>query len=120
MPSLYVPSQLSVDQLAQRSSGLSGAAIEQVCLDAKRAAILAAKPQVEETEVFRRLGLMMAMMEGQRLHSLKSEIQWLRRWHPRFFSQRVLAAAYGVSQRQIRNAIEEEDGHGDQGDESAT
>ena len=116
----YVPSQLSVDQLAQRSSGLSGAAIEQVCLDAKRAAILAAKPQVEETEVFRRLGLMMAMMEGQRLHSLKSEIQWLRRWHPRFFSQRVLAAAYGVSQRQIRNAIEEEDGHGDQGDESAT
>ena len=64
--------------------------------------------------------MMMAMMEGQRLHSLKSEIQWLRRWHPRFFSQRVLAAAYGVSQRQIRNAIEEEDGHGDQGDESAT
>ena len=84
----------------------------------KLVALLAAA--VVAVPVFRRLGLMMAMMEGQRLHSLKSEIQWLRRWHPRFFSQRVLAAAYGVSQRQIRNAIEEEDGHGDQGDESAT
>ena len=113
------PSQLNLSDLAQRSEGLSGAAIEQVCLDAKRTAILSAKSKVEETEVFRRLGLTVAMNNGQRLHSLQSEIQWLRHWHPKFFSQRVLAAAYGVSQRQIRNAIEEENVHGNRGDESA-
>ncbi|OYD51859.1 AAA family ATPase [Acidovorax kalamii] len=115
----YTPSPLSLSELAQRSEGLSGAAIEQVCLDAKRKAILSAKPHVEETEVFRRLGLTVAMNNGQRLHSVQSEIQWLRHWYPKYFSQRVLAAAYGVSQRQIRNAIEEENDNGDRGDESA-
>lgn len=115
----YTPSPLNLSDLGQRSEGLSGAAIEQVCLDAKRTAILSSKPKVEETEVFRRLGLTVAMNNGQRLHSLQSEIQWLRHWHPKFFSQRVLAAAYGVSQRQIRNAIEEENAHGNRGDESA-
>lgn len=116
----YGPSSLNLPDLAQRSEGLSGATIEQVCLDAKRKAILSAKPQVDETEVFRRLGLMMAMVGGHQLHSVKSEIQWLRHWHSKFFSQRVLAAAYGVSQRQIRNAIEEENSDGEQGEEGAS
>lgn len=116
----YGPSSLNLPDLAQRSEGLSGATIEQVCLDAKRKAILSAKPQVDETEVFRRLGLTMAMVGGHRLHSVKSEIQWLRHWHSKFFSQRVLAAAYGVSQRQIRNAIEEENSDGEQGEEGAS
>lgn len=115
----YAPSSLNFTDLADRSEGLSGAAIEQVCLDAKRAAILSAKPQIDETELLRRLGLTIAMNHGQSLPNVQAEIQWLRSWHPKFFSQRVLAAAYGVSLRQIRNAIEEDHQDGDRGDKSA-
>ena len=112
--------QLNFVELAQRSEGLSGAAIEQVCLDARRTAILDGKQQVEESQLLRRLGLVVAMDNGQKLHSVRSEIQWLRQWYPKFFSQRVLAAAYGVSQRQIRNTIEEESDDGKRGDKSAS
>lgn len=115
----YAPSSLNFTDLADRSQGLSGAAIEQVCLDAKRAAIFSAKPQIDETELLRRLGLTIAMNHGQSLPNVQAEIQWLRSWHPKFFSQRVLAAAYGVSLRQIRNAIEEDHQDGDRGDKSA-
>lgn len=104
-------------ELAERSEGLSGASIQQVCMDAKRTAVLSGLPNVEEIEVFRRLGLTIAMNNELRLHSVQSEIQWLRRWYPKFFSQRVLAAAYYLSLRQIRNALEEK--NGDRADKGA-
>ena len=101
-----LPAQ-SFKELAERSEGLSGAAIQQVCLDAKRTAILSGISNVEEIEVFRRLGLTVAMSSELRLHSVQSEIQWLRGWYPKFFSQRALAAVYDISLRQVRNALEE-------------
>ncbi|PWB19326.1 AAA family ATPase [Comamonas sp. JNW] len=109
----------SFKELAERSEGLSGAAIQQVSLDAKRTAILSGVMNVEEVEIFRRLGLTVAMGEELRLHSVQSEIQWLRRWYPKFFSQRVLAAAYGISLRQVRNSLGEKGDYGDKGVDSA-
>ncbi|WP_034397736.1 anti-phage ATPase IteA [Comamonas thiooxydans] len=108
----------SFKELAERSDGLSGAAIQQVSLDAKRSAILSGSSNIEEIEVFRRLGLTVAMSKEIRLHSVQSEMQWLRRWYPKFFSQRVLAAAYGISLRQVRNTLDEKGGDGDRGDQS--
>lgn len=109
----------SFKELAERSEGLSGAAIQQVCLDARRTAILSGLPNVEEVEVFRRLGLIVAMSRELRLHSVQSEMQWLRLWYSKFFSQRVLAAAYGISLRQVRNALIEKGDDGERGDASA-
>ena len=63
--------------LAERSAGASGALLEQVCLDAKRVAVLAGKPQADETEVFRRLALAMALASGVGLSTLDDEIRWL-------------------------------------------
>jgi len=114
----YPHSALNIHELAERSEGLSGAAIEQVCLDAKRSAILSGAVQLEDFEVFRRLGLVIAMNTQKRLHSVQAEIRWLRIWYPKLFSQRNLAAAYKVSLRQIRNALEgvtTDGGRGDQG-----
>lgn len=113
----YAPRDVGIQELANHSEGASGAVIEQVCLDAKRSAILSAKPTVESTELFRRLGLTMALAQGKVLASIEDEIQWLRHWYPKHFSYRVLAAAYGVSNRQIMNMVKE-DSNGNSGDTS--
>lgn len=113
----YAPRDVGIQELANHSEGASGAVIEQVCLDAKRSAILSAKPTVESTELFRRLGLTMALAQGKVLASIEDEIRWLRHWYPKHFSYRVLAAAYGVSNRQIMNMVKE-DSNGNSGDTS--
>lgn len=111
----YAPPDLDTHKLAELCEGASGALIEQVCLDAKRSAILSAKPFVEPTELLRRLGLTMALNQGKVLASVEDEVRWLRQWLPKYFSYRVLAMAYGVSNRQIMNAIKE-DNNGNPGD----
>ncbi|MCZ8076669.1 MAG: ATP-binding protein [Paucibacter sp.] len=98
--------------LAERSAGASGALIEQVCLDAKRVAVLAGKPLADESEVFRRLSLAMALASGVRLSSLDDEIRWLRQWDPKRFSLRVLADAYQTTTRHVTNAVCEGEPHG--------
>ncbi len=104
----YLPEIVDLDDIARRSEGLSGATIEQVCQDAKRTAVLKGETVVDETELFRRLGLTLALGQSKVVGSTEGEIRWLRAWYPKLFTHRVLAAAYGTSQRQVRNAIEGE------------
>ncbi|BEP54489.1 hypothetical protein GmRootV118_17330 [Variovorax sp. V118] len=59
----YAPATLDLDGLVARSEGVTGAVIEQICLDSKRAAVIAGHSEVDEHEVFRRLGLMLALIE---------------------------------------------------------
>ncbi len=110
----YLPEGQELTEIAKRSEGMSGATIEQICLDAKRTAVLQGKTSVDETELLRRLGLTVALNQGHALGDTDDEIRWLRNWYPKFFSLRVLEALYATSQRQIRNALQG-DKHGDGG-----
>lgn len=109
----YAPVNLDFKGLVDRSEGVTGAVIEQISLDAKRSAVLTSKSQVDEHEVFRRLGLMLALIERVLLSTRDAEMVWLRRWDRKIFSLRVLAKLYGVSTRHVTNITQEEtsDGH---------
>ncbi len=102
----YLPERMDLAEIAARSAGMSGGAIEQVCLDVKRSAVLLGRAEVDEMELFRRLGLTLAMQQGHALGDKEDEIRWLRSWYPKYFSLRILSALYNTSQRQIRNALE--------------
>lgn len=106
------PTKVDWATLAEKSAGASGALLEQVCLDAKRVAVLAGKPLADEAEVFRRLALALALSSGVRLSTLDDEIRWLRQWDPKRFSLRVLADAYQTTTRHITNAVSEGKPHG--------
>ncbi len=99
-----LPSDASLDVLAELADGLSGAAIEHVAHDSIRASILQGNPQVDEVDLLRRLGITVAMARGFRLDSRESEIAFLRDWAPRQLVLRKLANYYGISVRQINNA----------------
>lgn len=104
---VYAPASLDFKGLVSRSEGVTGAVIEQVCLDAKRTAVLSGQSQVDESEVFRRLGLMLALIERVPLNTRDAEMAWLRRWDRKIFSLRVLAKLYGVSTRHVTNIIQD-------------
>jgi SpoVK/Ycf46/Vps4 family AAA+-type ATPase len=109
----YASPNMSFKTLVDRSAGLTGAVIEQVCLDSKRSAVLNGHAQVDEDEVFRRLGLTLALIERMPLSTRDAEMVWLRRWDRKIFSLRVLAKLYGVSTRHVTNITQEggTDGH---------
>ncbi len=102
----YLPEEFDLTEVAKRSEGMSGAAVEQVCLDTKRSAVLRGKTTVDEMELFRRLGLTVAINQGHALGHTEDEVRWLRDWYPKYFSHRVLSALYETSQRQVRNALQ--------------
>jgi len=109
----FAPRGLNWNDLADASVGASGAVIEQVCLDAKRTAVIAHSPFVDETELFRRLGLALALGEGRVLASVEEEMCWLREWDKKQFSLRELARLYGVTTRVVNNALKEGQNDGD-------
>ncbi len=111
----YLPEGIDLSDVAKKSEGLSGAGIEQVCQDAKRVAVLQGKTSVDEMELFRRLGLTLAIGQGHALGHTEDEVRWLRDWYPKCFSLRVLSTLYDTSQRQVRNALQG-DKHGDEGE----
>ena len=112
----YAPKDLRMATLVARSDGVSGAVIEQVSLDAKRSAVLAGLPQVDEDELFRRLGLAMALMESVPLSTREAEITWLRRWDQKIFSLRTLAKLYKISLRHVTNITQEGSPNGNKED----
>ncbi len=57
--------------LLTASDGATGALIQQVCLDTKRHAVLKGLPEVDELELFRRLGLTLALVARQAPTTLK-------------------------------------------------
>lgn len=106
----YAPVDLDWSELAAISEGASGAVIEHVSLDAKRTAILASHVTIEETALYRRLGLTLALSRGVRLSTTEQEIRWLKNWAPERFSLRTLAAHYDLSTRKVASIINESKG----------
>jgi len=113
----FAPPNLHWDALVLGSDGASGALMEQVALDAKRTAVLSKSAVIDESELFRRMGLSLALSRGESLSSIEEEVRWLRVWDEKRFSLRELARLYGVTTRSINNMIK--DG-GDNGDEGTT
>jgi len=107
----YTTESIDVDHLASISAGITGANIEQVCLDTKRATVLAGAKEISELELVRRLGLNLAITSGILLSTVEAEIYWLREWSPKHFSLRALAKLYGLSTRYIGKVIKEGTDH---------
>lgn len=100
-----IPDTVTPELLAELSESLSGATIEHVAHDAIRSSILRGENQTEEIDLLRRLGLTVAIARGHRLDSREAEIAFLRQWAPRQLAMRKLANYYGISVRQIDNAV---------------
>jgi SpoVK/Ycf46/Vps4 family AAA+-type ATPase len=99
---------LDLGNLAKISKGITGANIEQVCLDTKRAVVLSNATAIDEDQLLRRLGLNLALTAGRVLSTVESEIRWLNGWAPRYFSLRTLGRLYDLSTRQITKILKEE------------
>jgi hypothetical protein len=110
----YMTEEIDLDHLAGISAGITGANIEQVCLDTKRATVLAGAKEISELELVRRLGLNLAITSGILLSTVEAEIYWLREWSPKHFSLRALAKLYGLSTRYIGKVIKEGNDYGTQ------
>ncbi|MFU6377848.1 anti-phage ATPase IteA [Metapseudomonas otitidis] len=110
----YTTAGIDLDHLASISAGITGANIEQVCLDTKRATVLAGAKEISELELIRRLGLNLAITSGILLSTVEAEIYWLREWSPKHFSLRALAKLYGLSTRHIGKVIKEGSDYGAQ------
>ncbi|MCQ4239698.1 anti-phage ATPase IteA [Stutzerimonas stutzeri] len=110
----YTTEGIDLDHLAGISAGITGANIEQVCLDTKRATVLAGAKEISELELIRRLGLNLAITNGILLSTVEAEIYWLREWSPKHFSLRALAKLYSLSTRHIGKVIKEGGEHGTQ------
>lgn len=110
----YTTEGIDLDHLAGISAGITGSNIEQVCLDAKRATVLAGAKQISELELIRRMGLNIAITKGILLSTVEAEIYWLRGWSPKYFSLRALAKLYGLSTRHVGKIIKEGSEHGTQ------
>ncbi len=105
----YRPASLDIASLVQASEGLTGAMIEQVCIDTKRHAVILGAAEVDETQLFRKLGLLIALLDGIFLSTSEAEITWLRKWNPKQFSLRNLAKTYKVSTRYVSNLTKEKE-----------
>ena len=112
----FMPDNLDLPTLVEHSVGITGALIQQICMDAKRGAILAGKAHVDSDEVFRRLGLALALTQGEQLSTREDEMRWLRGWDRKLFSLRTLAKLYQVSVRQATTITQQGEDHGDKED----
>lgn len=110
----YATDEIDLQHLAGISAGITGANIEQVCLDTKRATVLAGAAKISELELVRRLGLNLAITSGILLSTTEAEVHWLREWSPKHFSLRALAKLYGLSIRYIGKVLKEGSDHGEQ------
>lgn len=115
----FAPARIKWVELAELSEGATGAVIQQVCLDAKRAVVLRGEKEIEMPALFRRLGLMMRLAEGKQFSNQEDEIRWLREWMPKRFSLRVLAKLYGTTVRQITTITGEVTEDGNEEEEEA-
>ncbi|MBK9442173.1 MAG: ATP-binding protein [Comamonadaceae bacterium] len=106
----FAPDDLDWSDLAALSSGATGATIEHVSLDAKRTAVLSGQARADTLIVLRRLGLTLALSQGERLSTTEQEIRWLREWAPAHFTIRALASQYDLSLRRVTGIINETPG----------
>lgn len=110
----FTPTGLDIDGLVAASEGVTGANIEQICLDVKRSVVLSGAPEIDEAQLFRRLGLTIALSNGILLSTIESEIKWLRSWDSKRFSYRNLAKLYNISTRHVTNVLKEKNSIGEE------
>lgn len=108
----FAPPDLDWELLTVRSADMSGALIEQVCLDSKRFSVLNGSSVIDPDVLFRRLGLTLALNQGVLLSTDESEIRWLRKWDRKFFTLRTIAKLYDTSLRQITSILKEDEKNG--------
>lgn len=102
---------IDVADLVKKSADLSGAVIEQICLDSRRDAVMDGESVVIIPKLYRRLFLAHALQSGLKLSSNEDEIRWLRSKDKKTFSLRTLAGLYKFSTRVIGNILKEPDSH---------
>ncbi len=100
---------INISDLSKKSEGFSGAIIEQVCLDARRDAVIDGNKVVNIPKLYRRLFLANALLSGVKLSTNEDEIRWLRFKDKKIFSLRTLAGLYSLTTRVVGNILKELD-----------
>ncbi|MCC9178537.1 AAA family ATPase [Arthrobacter sp. zg-Y750] len=104
----FAPSPKDLEVLVRFSEGLSGAAIQTAAFDMARTTMLEGHEQIVLTSAMRRLARIKWYDRYHVFDSVQTEILALRQWAPTVFSIRALAELFGVSARQVSNAIKGE------------
>lgn len=102
-----INNELNLSDLARKSEGMSGAIIEQVCLDSRRDAVIEGNKKINISKLYRRLYLAQSLLDGVNLNTYEDEIRWLRSKDKKIFSIRVLASLYKLTSRVITNTLKE-------------
>lgn len=108
----FSSTHINIGALANASEGITGSNIEQICLDAKRNAVIHQSNLIDETELLRRLGLNLALTRGIHLTTIDQEVYWLKNWLPKEFPLRTLAKIYNTSTRNITTILKEKKTNG--------
>lgn len=95
----------ATSRLVDLSEGMSAAAIKVAANDARRVAIQRGDESLDLPTVLRRLARVLWYESYERFDSDHREMSVLRDWAPDIFTIRVLAEAFGVSTRQVTNAV---------------
>lgn len=101
----YAPGQPDLSRLVDYSTGMSGAAIKLAANDIARSAITAGNQPLPLPAMLRRLARTLWFDSHERFQSEHAEMAALRAWAPEVFTVRALGELFGVSTRQVNNAI---------------
>lgn len=106
------PDDHAMKRLVDLSDGMSGAAIKLVANDVWRIAIQSGGGSPELPTILRRLARVLWFESYARFDTDQHEMAALREWAPDVFTLRVLADLFGVSTRQVMNAVKGAQGAG--------
>lgn len=99
------PDTQSLARLVEYSDGMSGAAIRLAANDISRLAIKRTGVPLQLPDMLRRLARVLWFDDYNRFENDRTEIAALRKWAPDVFTVRALSGLFGVSARQVNNAI---------------
>ncbi len=103
-----VPPDLDIQHVAQATDGMSGAAIRQLCEEARRTAILAGQSRVSESDLLTRI--LRAQTESFDSLTVNQQIVAARKIDAKTFTLRRLSSMFAVSTGKISNLLRENEG----------
>lgn len=101
------PSDDDLRLLAEKSVGMSGAAIRTAAVDIGRGEVLAGSDTLRQPFALRRLARSLWYEDTAVLNDRAMEIRRLREWAPGTFTLRNLATVFEVSTRQVSNQLKD-------------
>lgn len=101
----FAPPNNEFPRLVELSESMSGAAITAAANDMCRVAIMAGGGPISLPQALRRLARILWYESQARFGSEQAEMAALRKWAPDVFTVRALSQLFGVSTRQVNNAI---------------